>query len=260
MSRTVAQFDEGMTRPDAQATEPGASAAFASDLRSHVLGPMLVRASRVRSFVDRCIALSFRLEGGQYWSRSAREIMQTRFGVHIGAYSYGPCFVPGAFPRGVVIGRYVSIANGVCAFARNHPMDRLSTHPFFFNSLMGMVPKDEVETGSLVIGDDAWLGANAILTPGCSRIGIGAVVGAGSIVTRDVPDFAVVVGNPAKLIRYRFDEATRKVVLASRWWERPVAACREELGSMTIPLRDPMSHPLLGRAAGAIPRQGEGTR
>ena len=85
-------------------------------------------------------------------------------------------------------------------FLRNHPFERLSMLPFFFNSSLGFVSKDTISTSNLSIEHDAWLGANCIIVPGCSRIGIGAVVGAGSVVTKDVDDFAIVAGNPAKLI------------------------------------------------------------
>jgi acetyltransferase-like isoleucine patch superfamily enzyme len=94
-------------------------------------------------------------------------------------------------------------------------------HPFFYNSNLGYVPQDNIPEGDLAIGHDSWIGECAIITSKCSRIGIGAVVGAGAVVTRDVPDFAIVAGNPAKLIRYRFERSEIERKLASRWWEKP---------------------------------------
>lgn len=148
-------------------------------------------------------------------------------------YSYGPCLVPGGFPPGVKVGRYVSVASGVQVLLRNHPMDRLSTHPFFFNQKLGLLEKDTIEDGNLEIGHDAWIGSRVIITPGCKRIGIGSVVGAGAVVTKDVPDFAIVGGNPARLIRYRFSEDQREVILASRWWERSIEELRAHMEFFT---------------------------
>ena len=119
-------------------------------------------------------------------------------------------------------------------------------HPFFYNPALGIVIEDNLPGGSLSIGHDAWLGERAIVAPGCKRIGLGAVVGAGSVVTTDVPDFAIVGGNPARLIRYRFSEAIRDVIRISRWWERTVEECREVLPDMVRALpADPWMHPLL---------------
>jgi serine acetyltransferase len=93
-------------------------------------------------------------------------------------------------------------------------------HPFFYRSKFGYVSKDNIPEGHLLIEHDAWIGERAIITSKCSRIGIGSVVGAGAVVTRDVPDFAIVAGNPARLIRYRFERAEIERRLASRWWEK----------------------------------------
>jgi len=176
-----------------------------------------------------CLRFARRTEGGRFTSRTRRRILRDFEGIEVGAYSYGNGLRPGVCPRGVSVGRYVSIAHGVKFFLRNHPMDRLSTHPYFFNRRLGVAPRDVEEVGTLRIEHDAWIGENVIVTPGCSRIGIGAVVGAGSVVTRDVEDFAIVAGNPAKLIRHRFDEATRQAVLESRWWERSIEELRASL-------------------------------
>jgi virginiamycin A acetyltransferase len=194
-------------------------------LRTSALGPLWVALCRLPKFGRLSLMLAFATEGGPLYSLAAREIMAERYGVRIGAYSYGPCFRPGVFPEGVEIGRYVSIATGVKVFLRNHPTRTISTHPFFFNSQLGKVERDVGGFGILWIGHDAWIGTNALILPGCQRIGIGAVIGAGAVVTRDVPDFAIVGGNPAKLIRFRFEDVIRQRVLASQWWEKSIEDC-----------------------------------
>jgi acetyltransferase-like isoleucine patch superfamily enzyme len=143
---------------------------------------------------------------------------------------------PGEFPPGVTIGRYVSVGPGVRVFRRNHPMDRLSMHPYFYNSALGLVEQDTIESRPLTIGHEAWIGENAIITPGCERIGIGAVVGAGAVVTKDVEDFSIVAGNPAKVIRTRFDKRTIDRLLDSRWWERSGGELAELTDELTRPL------------------------
>ncbi|MBI1849675.1 MAG: oligosaccharide flippase family protein [Planctomycetes bacterium] len=218
----------------------------AGELRRSLLGNAIFRAYRFRRLRNVCMDLCLKLEGGPFRSATAREILAAYHGVHVGAYSYGECMVPGAFPSGVRIGRYVSIAAGVRVFVRNHPIDRLSTHPYFFNRQLGLVSEDTIESGTLEIGHDAWIGERAILTPGCKHVGIGAVIGAGAVVTKDVPEFAIVAGNPARLIRYRFPEETRDVIRASRWWERTVEDCARYLSTMTQALDEsPWQHPLL---------------
>jgi acetyltransferase-like isoleucine patch superfamily enzyme len=114
-------------------------------------------------------------------------------------------------------------------------MERLSMHPFFYNSVLGTIPSDSIQDRPLTIGHDAWIGANAIITPGCDTIGIGAVVGAGSVVTKSVPDFAIVAGNPAKLIRYRFDAKAQEQILRSNWWNKSKHECLACIDHLTIP-------------------------
>jgi virginiamycin A acetyltransferase len=203
-------------------------------------------ARRARGTSELLLQAALKLEGGAMWSATAREIMSACHAVEIGAYTYGACFVPGAFPPGTQIGRYVSIADDVRALGRNHPLDRVSMHPFFFNKACGFVREDAEPFGGLDIGHDAWLGLRAILAPGCRRVGLGAVVAAGAVVTHDVPDFAVVAGVPARVVRHRFPQAVQDAVRASRWWEQSVDECVARLDEMTRSLASPIAgHPLL---------------
>ncbi|MEM6315025.1 MAG: antibiotic acetyltransferase, partial [Planctomycetota bacterium] len=158
--------------------------------------------------------------------------------------SYGACFEPGAWPPGVVVGRYTSVAQGVRVFNQNHPLGWLSTHPFFYDPRLGVCRDNPLQRHTLHIGHDVWLGQNAIITPGCRRIGNGAVVGAGAVVTKDVEPFAIVAGNPARVLRKRFDDDTCASINAAGWWEKSINDVRPELEAMRAEL-DPVTHPLL---------------
>ena len=202
----------------------------------------MLPARAKHSACRRCMAW----EGGPFFTGTVRDLLSVHHGVHVGAYSYGPFLEPGAFPSGVRVGRYVSCAFGVRVVLHNHPTDRLSMHPIFYDAQRGFVHGDHVEHGTLEIGHDAWIGTNAIILAGCKRIGIGAIIGAGAVVTKDIPDFAVAVGVPARIIRYRFDAATQELVIRSRWWERTVQECVAVMPSMIAPLGNSAQiHPLL---------------
>lgn len=215
----------------------------------------LFRLYRYRRIRGTILKLAIRWEGGEFFSATLRRILRHYHGVEVGAYSYGQCLKPGSFPWGVKVGRWASIAAGVKIFLRNHPMERLSTHPFFYNKHLGFVKKDTIETGTLEIGHDAWIGERAIITPGCRRIGIGAVLGAGSVLTKDLPDFAIAAGVPARVIRYRFPESVQDRILESRWWEHDLEDCLPYMEDMIRPVEreDGTLHPLLESSSIARP-------
>lgn len=205
------------------------------------LGYRLTQGGRRSKVAGVWLALAARLEGGSMRSATLRRLLSRDWYTHLGAHSYGPCTRPGYWPPSVSIGRYVSVGPGVAVYTQNHPLDRASTHPYFYDARCGVVSQELLEPGLLRIEHDAWLGRNAIILPGCRRIGLGAVVGAGAVVTRDVPDFAIVGGIPAKVLRYRFDEGLQAKVRASRWWEKSLDELRQDLDAMIVPAAEALA-------------------
>lgn len=190
---------------------------------------LLCKSPRMRAFAMRSVA---RAEGGEVCSPTLRELLKEHCGVHVGMYSYGMCLTPEALPRGTWVGNYCSLADGIAILRRNHPIDRISQHPIFFNRECGVVPEDNVPPVSanpLHIGHDVWIGQNAIITPSCKSIGDGAVIAAGAVVTADVPAFGIVGGVPAKLIRHRFSVELQRIFLETEWWLKSLPELKQFL-------------------------------
>jgi len=169
--------------------------------------------------------LAQKLEGGPFFSKTLRDILDRYHGAKIGKYSYGAVLSPGLLPHGSEVGAYCSIGMNFIVRRRNHPIDRLTQHPFFYNSAVGLLSSDSIHSiadNPLVIGNDVWIGDSVIILAGCRHIGDGAVVGAGAVVTKDVEAFSVVVGAPARPIRRRYEPETEDLVRASQWWLLPV--------------------------------------
>ena len=92
--------------------------------------------------------------------------------------------------------------------------------PYFYNKKFSGFEVNDVKRTTLSIGHDVWVGYSAIITSSCKNIGNGSIIGAGSVVTKDVAPYAIVAGNPAKVIRYRFDIETINELEKSKWWEK----------------------------------------
>jgi len=111
-------------------------------------------------------------------------------------------------------------------------------HPYFYNPAFGYVRQELIPRSELVVGNDVWVGQNAMILPNVKSIGDGAVIGAGAVVTKDVPDFAVVSGNPAKVIKYRFTTETQLKIKTSKWWNKDIKEFQKDLEEFTSPLED----------------------
>jgi virginiamycin A acetyltransferase len=190
------------------------------------LSPVLRRLYRFRRLRRVVLDLCRRLEG-EFFSETLRDILREHHGAEVGRYSYGPVLEPGILPRGSRAGAYCSIGPGLIVYRRNHPLERPSLHPFFYNRQVGFLDRDTIEENAdnpLEIGNDVWIGARVVILPGCRRIGNGAVLAAGAVVARDVAPYSVVGGVPARPLKARFDDATIAAIERSRWWERPIDA------------------------------------
>jgi len=115
----------------------------------------------------------------------------------------------------VKIGNYCSIANNVSIGQGEHDLKRISTNSLFYKNAFEELTKKEC-----IIGNDVWIGVDSIVLRGV-KIGNGAVIGANSVVTKDVPPYSIVVGSPAKMIKYRFEQEKIKLIEDSKWWNTP---------------------------------------
>lgn len=179
-----------------------------------------------------------RLEGGDLRSRTLRRILWHRYEVRAEVFSYGGFHEPGACEPGLSVGRYASVSRDA-RWGLPHPLDHIALSPVFAQPENGFTEHWPFERPTLEIGADAWIGAHSVIVSGCRRIGIGAVIGAGSVVTKDVPDFAIVVGAPARIVRYRFGEELREAILRSRWWTYSPEKLRRLKQVFTAPLDQP---------------------
>ena len=191
----------------------------------------MVDALRERHiFTERGCGLNGRGFLGKHCNlRSGTSLTQS----NLGAYSYTRSRL-----QFTHVGNYCSIADAVDSTGSAHPLDRVTTSlctwpesnpPEMFAAFRQRAPVTEFS--EVRIGHDVWIGARAILLGGV-RIGNGAVVGAGAVVTKDVPDYAIVGGVPAKIIRMRFDDTTMERLRATQWYLYDWADIDLEWGSL----------------------------
>ncbi|ACL74238.1 streptogramin A acetyl transferase [Thioalkalivibrio sulfidiphilus HL-EbGr7] len=137
----------------------------------------------------------------------------------------------------LIIGRFCAIARGVKFIMNgaNHKLSGISTYPFqiFANGWESFAPAEEEfpYKGDTVIGNDVWIGYEALIMPGV-QIGNGAVISARSVVTKDVPAYSIVGGNPAKVIRQRFTDEEIETLEAIAWWDWPVEKITRHLAQI----------------------------
>lgn len=200
-------------------------------------------------------ALLHRLRSGRNPNNETRihlEKLVRTHGFSIGAYSYGrPKIRFAGSGRGLTIGRYCSIADKVeILLGGDHRLDWASTYPFA--AMRGLWPEADAPAdyhasrGDVSIGHDVWLGSGCLILSGVA-VGHGAVVAARAVVTRDVPPYAIVAGNPARIVRTRFDDETVAALVACAWWDLPHAQV-----SALVPLLQSGRIPELIAAARAV--------
>jgi acetyltransferase-like isoleucine patch superfamily enzyme len=159
------------------------------------------------------------------------ELLVARGLLSVGRMSYGtPRIVMYGPPRQwtalhgrITIGAFCSIAEGVTILpGGNHRTDWVTTYPLRVNYELEGAREDghPATKGDVVIGNDVWIGTNATILSGVT-VGDGAAVAACSVVTKDVPPYTVVGGNPARPLRQRFSDAQVDALLRIRWWEWP---------------------------------------
>jgi acetyltransferase-like isoleucine patch superfamily enzyme len=131
------------------------------------------------------------------------------------------------------VGKFCSIANGTIIGMGTHTLDNISTSPIFTEKKNG-TKHSWVKTSAVnpykrvIIGNDVWIGLRVMVMGGV-KIGDGAVIGAGSIVTKDIPPYAIVAGVPAKIIRFRFPQEQIDSLLQNPWWELPDIILKERI-------------------------------
>jgi len=187
----------------------------------------------------------------KYWWERVNDVCYTV----IGKYSSGPICKNHQLIES--IGAFCSFAEGVCVHG-NHSMEYVTTHPMLYkgsinNPLDNQLPYEEYNEAPwyfdgvcpkgrgddrakrITIGNDVWLGRNVVIV-NYSNIGNGVIAGAGAIITHDIPDYAVVAGVPARIIRYRYNQEQIAALNEIKWWDWPDWLIRERFDDFYLPI------------------------
>ncbi|WP_347548510.1 CatB-related O-acetyltransferase [Pseudalkalibacillus hwajinpoensis] len=140
---------------------------------------------------------------------------------HIGNYNY---IGPYSMINNGYIGNYCSIGPSVKIGQGKHSLDYITTFQKISSELIG----HSLKTSPTKIGNDVWCGANVVIMQGI-KIGDGVVIGANAVVTKDIPDYAVAVGIPAKVIKYRFSPETIKTIKNSKWFDKDIEKAKNTI-------------------------------
>lgn len=172
----------------------------------------------------------------------------------VGKYSYGPLINHWLVES---VGAFCSFAPGV-QVVENHTIQFVTTHPIMYAGnqankeykkpydkmrdqgwyMEGIVPKGKIQKFRKInIGNDVWLGRNVLITNG-ANIGNGVIAGAGAVITKDVPDYAVVVGVPARIIRYRYTPEQIAALNRIQWWDWSDDEIRERYDDFYLPIEE----------------------
>jgi virginiamycin A acetyltransferase len=179
---------------------------------------LLFALYRLRPLRASIIRWAQALDSGSLELRLLRRIFASYHDIVVGEYSYGGCFNAQRVAADTRIGKFCSFAQRIHIFAANHKLNAVTTHPFIYNPSLGIVHQDLREYNPVQIGNDVWMGQDAMIMPSVSQIQDGVVIAAGAIVTKDVPAYAVVAGVPARIIKYRFSEDIIEALLEIQWW------------------------------------------
>ncbi|YCA11641.1 CatB-related O-acetyltransferase [Bacillus sp. AK128] len=190
---------------------------------------------------------TFLYQGKAPNNRSKKEIIN---GVEVGRYSYG--FKKHCYPGSLLkkVGSFCSINDNVVIGELNHPVDFITTHPIAYSHEDMVIGKEGVtgvlsledsldmatyyKNGDIIIGNDVWIGTNVVILPSV-KIGNGAIIAAGAVVTKDVPDYAIVGGIPARVIKYRFTQEEISKLNSIKWWNWSIVKIKRNIEL----LRDP---------------------
>ncbi len=137
----------------------------------------------------------------------------------------------------LIIGKFCQIASGVefVMNGANHQMNAVSTFPFYTLEGWKQTPPTQNDLpikGDTIIGNDVWIGQNATILPGV-HIGDGAIIGANSVVGSNVEPYTIVVGNPAKALRKRFDEELIDIMEKLKWWDKSIEEINNLISLLT---------------------------
>lgn len=140
----------------------------------------------------------------------------------------GPNTTMYAEVNAIRIGHFTAIARNVDIQEWNHPTDQLSIMPIRHMFFDGRLKDEIVSKGDIVIGSDVWIGTQAVIVSG-AQISDGAIVAANAVVTGFVPPYAIVAGNPARVIKYRFSPEVIELLLTIKWWDWEIERIKDNI-------------------------------